>query len=162
LDASAGRGGWVEAATAYERALREAADFADAGRGWFQLGEARLALGFGPEAGAAFREVARRDGALRVDARVGEAAALRVRGRARPLGASPALALEARMRAALLDASEHPDAAARALATLAAEPAPRALRAAILGEAAEAAARAGRFEDALGLLDRAAGLGRDG
>src|SRR5204863_452723 len=83
LDANAGRGGWVEAATAYERALREAADFADAGRGWFQLGEARLALGFGPEAGAAFREVARRDGALRLDARIGEAAALRVRGRAR-------------------------------------------------------------------------------
>jgi tetratricopeptide (TPR) repeat protein len=41
-------------------------------------------------------------------------------------------------------------------------PPPPALRAAILGEAADAAARVGRFDEALGYLGRAAALGREG
>src|SRR5439155_6116445 len=76
--------------------------------------------------------------------------------------ASPALALEARMRLALLDAAERPEAAAAVLAGLATEPASAVLRAAIFGEAADAAARAGRFEHALGFLDRVSTLGREG
>src|SRR6266567_7465939 len=85
LRAAAGGGDYESAATAYERALREAPDFADAARAWFLLGQAELALGFTPEAGAAFRELVRRFPAspLLDDARLGQAAALRLRRRPR-------------------------------------------------------------------------------
>src|SRR5206468_491342 len=268
-------------ATAYEHALREAPDFADAARAWFLLGQAELALGFTPEAGAAFRELVRRFPAspLLDDARLGQAAALRLRRRPRearriveavlaqacgqvrcraaleaaaetraaetpaaaadayrgvagtcpelralpgfPLdyaealalagdvdgarrvlahaghvpGAAddearlrllagrlaadaagaraeyeqalaqrpaPALAVEAKMRLALLEAERTPERTVQALADLAATPAPHALRAVVLGEAAEVAASAGRFEQALALLARAAALGPEG
>ncbi len=66
------------------------------------------------------------------------------------------------MRLALLDAERTPERTVQALADLAATPAPHALRAVVLGEAAEIAARAGRFEEALALLGRAAALGPDG
>src|SRR5439155_1701325 len=76
LRAAAGGGDYESAATAYERALREAPDFADAARAWFLLGQAELAVGFAPEAGAAFRELARRfpTSPLLDDARLGQAA----------------------------------------------------------------------------------------
>src|SRR5438094_141974 len=85
LRAAAGGGDYESAATAYEHALREAPDFADAARAWFLLGQAELALGFTPEAGAAFRELVRRFPAspLLDDARLGQAAALRLRRRPR-------------------------------------------------------------------------------
>ena len=281
LRAATGGGDYASAATAYERALREAPDFADAARAWFLLGQADLALDFAPEAGAAFRELVRRFPAspLLDDARLGMAAALRLRHRPRearrivdtvlahargpvrcraeheaaaemraadtPAAAAeafrrladacpellsvpgfpldyaealarggdadgarralakgaytartpddtarlhllagrlapdaagaraeyeqalapkpaPALAIEAKMRLALLDAERAPERAVQALADLAATPAPHALRAVVLGEAAEVAARAGRFEQALAFLAHAAALGPDG
>jgi len=281
LRAAAGGGDYESAATAYERALREAPDFADAARAWFLLGQAELAVGFAPEAGAAFRELARRfpTSPLLDDARLGQAAALRLRhrlGEARrivegvlarasgparcraereaaaevraadtPAAAAdayrrvagtcpellthpgfpldyaetlalagdadgarrvladagrtvraadeqarlhllagrlaadaagaraeyeqalaqkpaPALAVEAKMRLALLDAERSPERTVEALTDLAATPAAHALRAVVLGEAAEVAARAGRFEQGLALLGRAAALGADG
>jgi len=279
--AAAGGGDYEAAATAYERALREAPEFADAARGWFLLGQAELALGFAPEAGAAFRELVRRFPAspLLDDARLGQAAALRLRHRGRearriidvvlaqasggvrcraelegaavtradgtpgaaaeafrrvadgcpellalpafPLdyaetlalagdadgarrmlahagqtprtvgdearlhllagrlapdaaGAraeyervlartpGPALAVEARMRLALLDAGRAPEQTVQVLADLAGARVPHALRAVVLGEAAEVAAGAGRFEQALALLARGVTLGPDG
>src|SRR5207247_7256332 len=75
---------------------------------------------------------------------------------------APALAVEAQMRLALLDAERTPERTVQALTDLAATPAAHALRAVVLGEAAEVAARAGRFEQALALLGRAAALGADG
>src|SRR5438094_8753019 len=281
LRAAAGGGDYESAATAYEHALREAPDFADAARAWFLLGQAELALGFTPEAGAAFRQLVRRFPAspLLDDARLGQAAALRLRRRPRearriveavlahacgqvrcrpapqpaaatraadtPAAAAdadrgvagprpeprglpgfpldyaealalagdvdgarrvlahaghmpraaddearlrllagrlaadaagaraeyeqalaqrpaPALAVEAKMRLALLEAERTPERTVQALADLAATPAPHALRAVVLGEAAEVAASAGRFEQALALLARAAALGADG
>ena len=281
LRAAAGGGDYESAATAYEHALREAPDFADAARAWFLLGQAELALGFTPEAGAAFRELVRRFPAspLLDDARLGQAAALRLRRRPRearriveavlahacgqvrcraaleaaaetraadtPAAAAdayrgvagtcpelralpgfpldyaealalagdvdgarrvlahaghmpraaddearlrllagrlaadaagaraeyeqalaqrpaPALAVEAKMRLALLEAERTPERTVQALADLAATPAPHALRAVVLGEAAEVAASAGRFEQALALLARAAALGPEG
>ncbi|HUE29996.1 MAG TPA: tetratricopeptide repeat protein, partial [Verrucomicrobiae bacterium] len=85
LRAARGGGDYEGAATAYERALREAPEFADGARAWFLLGQADLALGFTPEAGAAFRELVRRFPAspLLDDARLGQAAALRLRRRPR-------------------------------------------------------------------------------
>ena len=281
LRAATGGGDYEGAATAYERALRDAPDFADAARAWFLLGQAELALGFAPEAGAAFRELARRFPAspLLDDSRLGLAAALRLRQRPREarrvvetvlahasgevrcraeveaaaetraadapaaaaeayrrvahvcpgllalpgfpldyaetlalagdadgarrvladagrtprapdeqvrlhllagrlaadaagaraeyeralaLEPAPALAVEARMRLALLDAERSPERTVQALADLARTPAPPALRAVALGEAAEVAAGAGRFEQALALLARAAALGPEG
>ncbi len=281
LRAVAAGGDYEGAATAYERALREAPDFADAARAWFLLGQAELAVGLTPEAGAAFRELVRRFPAspLLADARLGLAAALRVRRRphearrivevvlahacgqvrcralleaaaetraadlpaaaaeayrgvagtcpelltlpgfpldyaealalagdvggarrvladaghmpraaddearrrllagrlaADAAGAraeyehalaqrpSPALAVEAKMRLALLEGERTPERTVQALADLAATPAPHALRAVVLAEAAEVAASAGRFEQALALLARAAALGPDG
>src|SRR5207247_3884788 len=66
-------------------ALREGPDFADAARAWCLRGQAGRALGFTPEAGAAFRELVRRFPAspLLDDARLGQAAALRLRRRPR-------------------------------------------------------------------------------
>jgi len=279
--AAGGGGDYEAAATAYERALREAPEFADAARGWFLLGQAELALGFAPEAGVAFRELVRRFPAspLLDDARLGQAAALRLRHRGRearriidvvlarasgggrcraeqegaavtradgtpgaaaeafrrvadgcpellalpafPLdyaetlalagdvdgarrvlahaGQTPrtggddarfhllagrlapdaagaraeyervlahapglALAVEARMRLALLDAGRAPEQTVQALADLAGTGAPHALRAVVLGEAAKVAAGAGRFDQALALLARGVTLGPDG
>ncbi|HUE29489.1 MAG TPA: hypothetical protein VMR79_01370, partial [Verrucomicrobiae bacterium] len=74
---------------------------------------------------------------------------------------APALAVEAKMRLALLDAERTPEQTVQALADLAATPVPHALRAVVLGEAAEVAARAGRFELALALLGRGAAFGPD-
>jgi len=283
LRATAGRTDLFAALTAYERALREAPDFADAARAGFVLGQVQLALGLAPEAGAAFTQLERRFPAspLVPYARLGQAAALRLRRRplearrlldevlakatgdvlcrarieeaaevraadtpaaaaeafrrlattcpealavpgvlgdhvealiaagdrdeARRLLAAPhepgspdeegrlhllagtlaadagdaegaraecervlgtrtssALVLEAKMRLALLDAAGRPEQAAAALAALPELPAPRALRAAVFGEAADATARAGKFDRALVLLDRAAALGREG
>src|SRR5439155_1313642 len=52
-------------------------------RGRFMLGQANLLLGFGPEAGAAFADLVRHDpqSPLAGDARLGQAAALRLRRR---------------------------------------------------------------------------------
>ena len=71
------------------------------------------------------------------------------------------LLVEAKMRLALLEESK-PGELATTLAALAKTPAPAPLRAVVLGEAADAAARAGRYDEALGLLERASWLGRDG
>jgi tetratricopeptide (TPR) repeat protein len=277
LEATGGRGALLTAAAAYEHALREAPDFADAARGHFMLGQAHLALGFGPEAGAAFVTLERRfpESPLVPDALVGQALSLRLRhrvvdargvvdqavarasgepacrarlaqaemagtpgaaaiayrrlaeacpraaddptvlrahaeslarandrdgawrvlsaprdaqggdeeGRLRLFAASiapdresaraeyervlgmkvsPEVGLEAEMRLVLLDAPDGPEKAAAALAALADRPGPVRARALILAEAADASARAGRFEQALALLDRAAGLGPEG
>ena len=83
LEAAAGSGNYLAAVTGYERALREVPDFEDASRGRFMLGQANLLLGFGPEAGAAFADLLRMDPKSRFagDARIGQAAALRVRHR---------------------------------------------------------------------------------
>ena len=83
LAAAAGAGDYLAAVTGYERALREAPDFPDAARGRFMLGQANLLLGFGPEAGAAFADLVRHDpqSPLAGDARLGQAAALRLRRR---------------------------------------------------------------------------------
>src|SRR5439155_469688 len=86
----------------------------------------------------------------------------RARERARAQKPAPARAVEAKMRLALLAAERTPERTVEALADLAATPAAHALRAVVLGEAAEVAARAGRFEQALALLGRAAALGADG
>jgi tetratricopeptide (TPR) repeat protein len=277
LDATLARRTFFDAAAAYERALRDAPDFPDAPRAYFVLGQANLALEFGPEATAAFQQLERRfpTHPLALEARLGRAAALRLRHRpaearalvadiarrttgavhcralreqalnaetpvaattlfrtlatacpaeatapdtlaahaealvregnrdaARALLAAPrpparadaearltllaaslepdpqaaraayerllgidlppGLALEARMRLALLDGADDPAHAAAALVTLAATRGPMALRALILGEAAEMYARAGRWDDALAVLDRAAARGPDG
>jgi hypothetical protein len=279
LAATARRGDYLDAVEAYERAMRDAPDFADAARGQLMLGYAYLAPGLAPEAGAAFAQLARRcpESPLVADAKLGQVAALRVRRRpdearrlldavdatasgevvcrarreraalaraadtpaaaatayrelaalcpqalegtgalleyaetlvlsgdraaarqvlAQPreprsdeeearlhlLGGSLAedpngarieyelaadraktpAGLEAEMRLVLLDASERPERAAERLQALAKKPAPRTLRAAVLGEAAEVTARSGRFEEALALLDEAAGLGPEG
>lgn len=84
LDAAHGRGDLVAVAAAYRRALLEAPDFADAARAQFMLGHVNLALAFAPEAGAAFGDVERRfpEDPLVPHARLGQAAALRLRGRA--------------------------------------------------------------------------------
>src|SRR5439155_1676205 len=76
--------------------------------------------------------------------------------------ASDAVVTEAKMRLALLDAAGDPARATAALLGLAGEAQTPALRAALLGTAADTAARAGRFEEALGLLERAATLGPEG
>src|SRR5437016_7807186 len=83
LAAATGSGDYLAAVTSYERALREAPDFPDAARGRFMLGQANLLLGFGPEAGAAFADLVRHDPKswLAGDARLGQAAALRLRHR---------------------------------------------------------------------------------
>ncbi|TMA62166.1 MAG: hypothetical protein E6J69_19405 [Deltaproteobacteria bacterium] len=83
LEAAAGSGNYLAAVAGYERALREVPDFEDASRGRFMLGQANLLLGFGPEAGAAFADLLRMDPKSRFagDARIGQAAALRVRHR---------------------------------------------------------------------------------
>jgi len=270
LDAAAGAGDWLAAVTAYEHALRDAPEFPDAARGRFLLGEANLALGFGPEAGAAFTDLLRLDpdGPYAGDARIGQAAALRLRhheadarrglasvlehasgallcrargeevaetaapadaaaayrrlvtacpetlddpvargayaealvaagdaagartllaaapppgdarldliaGRLaadahdvegartaneRVLGkrASEAVVTEAKMRLAMLGAADDPGRATGTLLELADQSRSAATRAALLGTAADTAARAGRFEDALAFLDRAA------
>ncbi len=279
LDAAAGAGDWLAAATAIERALREAPEFPDAARSRFLLGEANLQLGFGPEAGAAFADLLRLnpDSPFAGDARVGQAAALRLRHRdadaRRALGpvlahahgpllcrarredvvearaaatpadavaayrglvavcpdtlddpvaraeyaevlaavgdvtsarallaaapppgdarldvvagrlaadagdvegartayervlgkrASDAVVTEAKMRLALLAAAGDPGRATASLLDLAGDSRSPAVRAALLGSAADTAARAGRFEEALALLERAATLGPDG
>src|SRR5439155_973703 len=82
----------------------------------------------------------------------------RVLGRRAP----DAVVTEAKMRLALLDAAGDPARATAALLGLAGEARTPALRAALLGTAADTAARAGRFEEALGLLGRAATLGPEG
>jgi tetratricopeptide (TPR) repeat protein len=97
-------------------------------------------------------------GALAADA--GQARVEYERVRQQVGAAAPAL--EAEMRLILLDAADDPGKAASRLAALAARPGPVALRALVLGEAAEAKARAGRFDEALALLDRAAHLGPEG
>ncbi len=279
LDAAAGAGDWLAAATAIERALREAPEFPDAARSRFLLGEANLQLGFGPEAGAAFADLLRLnpDSPFAGDARVGQAAALRLRHRdadarralapvmahahgpllcrarredvvearaaatpadaiaayrglvaacpdtlddpvaraeyaevlaaagdvtsarallaaapppgdarldvvagrlaadagdvegartayERVLGkrASDAVVTEAKMRLALLAAAGDPGRATASLLDLAGDSRSPAVRAALLGSAADTAALAGRFEEALALLERAATLGPDG
>ncbi|HYR95535.1 MAG TPA: AMIN domain-containing protein, partial [Candidatus Binatus sp.] len=83
LEAAAGRASYLAAAEAYERALREAPDFADVPRGQFMLGQSNLALGFGPEAGAAFGTVEQRhpESPLVPDALLGQATSLRLRHR---------------------------------------------------------------------------------
>src|SRR5439155_747802 len=174
LRAAAGGGDYESAATAYEHALREAPDFADAARAWFLLGQAELAPGFTPGAGPGFPlDYAEAlalagdvDGARRVLAHAGhmpraaddEARLRLLAGRlaADAAGAraeyeqalaqrpAPALAVEAKMRLALLEAERTPERTVQALADLAATPAPHALRAVVLGEAAEVAASAGR------------------
>ncbi len=72
------------------------------------------------------------------------------------------LATEARMRLALLYGDENPERVTAALIALAAEPAPAALRAAMLGAAAEVHVKGGRFAEALAVLDRVSGLGPAG
>src|SRR5439155_1697305 len=76
--------------------------------------------------------------------------------------APDAVVTEAKMRLALLDAAGDPARATAALLGLAGEARTPALRAALLGTAADTAARAGRFDEALGLLGRAATLGPEG
>ena len=251
---------------AYERALRTAPDFADAARARFMVGATDLALGLFPEAAAAFAHCATRHPAVALEARIGQAAALRRGGRpvearrvldgvlaqarnetlcrarreealattpveraaaftalakacpralssagfarewaealvaagdvetARRLLASPrpplgdeeegrlhllagtiaadpdaarleyervrslhvlpALSLEAEMRLALLETAHDPARRAARLGALAGRDAPKALRAVLLGAAAEASAEGGRFDQALALVDR--------
>lgn len=67
--------------------------------------------------------------------------------------------LEAQMQLALLDNRGNPDRAAAALAPLTEKPAPIALRATVLSEAADATARAGKLAEALAMLDKTATLG---
>jgi tetratricopeptide (TPR) repeat protein len=80
LRAASGDGDLLAARQAYEQALRAAPDFPDAPRGALMLGLTNLALGFGPEAGAAFRRLVERhpESPLVPLARVGGAAALRL------------------------------------------------------------------------------------
>lgn len=90
VEASAGQAEWLAVSDAYEKALRAGPDFPDAVRAWFLLGETNLRLGFGPEATAAFQRVTRDhpSNPLALEAKLGEAAALRVRHRvadAKPL-----------------------------------------------------------------------------
>ena len=92
------------------------------------------------------------------DVEVARSAYERVLGRRAP----DAVVTEAKMRLALLDAAGDPARATAALLGLAGEARTPALRAALLGTAADTAARAGRFEEALGLLGRAATLGPEG
>jgi tetratricopeptide (TPR) repeat protein len=252
---------------AYERALRTAPDFADAARARFMVGATDLALGLFPEAAAAFARCATRHPALALEARIGQAAALRRGGRpvearrvldgvlaqargetlcrarredaalattpvehaaeftalakacpralssagfarewaealiaagdvetarrllasprpplgdeeegrlhllagtiaadpdaarleyerVRSLHVPPALSLEADMRLALLETAHDPARRAARLGALARRDAPKALRAVLLGAAAEASAEAGRFDQALALVDR--------
>jgi len=70
--------------------------------------------------------------------------------------------LEAEMRLALLDRAANPERSAATLAALVDRPGPVGLRAAILGEAADAKASSGRFEEALALLERGPELGPEG
>src|SRR5207249_3173316 len=177
----AGAGDYLAAVTGYERALREAPDFPDAARGRFMLGQANLLLGFGPEAGAAFADLVRHDpqSPLAGDARLGQAAALRLRRRpteARRLldavlaEASGALLCRARgEEVAEARAAGSPAEAARAYRRLVAvcpaalqDPVTRGDYAEALAAAGDTAERAGRFEEALGLLERAATLGPEG
>src|SRR5439155_654935 len=76
--------------------------------------------------------------------------------------ASDAVVTEAKMRLALLAAAGDPGRATASLLDLAGDSRSPAVRAALLGSAADTAARAGRFEEALALLERAATLGPDG
>jgi hypothetical protein len=71
------------AIAAYERALRAAPDSTDAPGVQLSLGNTWLALGLAPEAGVAFAQMARRypTSPLLPEARLGEAAALRLRRR---------------------------------------------------------------------------------
>ena len=192
LRAVAAGGDYEGAATAYERALREAPDFADAARAWFLLGQAELAVGFAPEAGAAFRELARRfpTSPLLDDARLGQAAALRLRhrpGEARRIvegvlarASGPARCRAEREAAAEVRAADTPAAAADAYRRVA-DTCPELLThpgfaldyaetLALAGDADGARrvlADAGRTvraadEQALALLGRAAALGADG
>jgi tetratricopeptide (TPR) repeat protein len=78
------------------------------------------------------------------------------------LHVSPAIALEAEMRLALVETEHDPERRASALTALAKRDGPRATRAIVLGEAADAAAQAGRFEEALAVLDQATALGPEG
>lgn len=80
LRAVDGAGDLLAARAAYEEALRAAPDFPDAPRAELMLGLTNLALGFGPEAGAAFRRLVERhaESPLVPLARVGGAAALRL------------------------------------------------------------------------------------
>jgi AMIN domain len=72
-----------------------------------------------------------------------------------------ALRAEIQMRQALLS-GQRPQQIGATLESLAARPAPPAVRFVILGEASEAFARAGQYEDALAALDEMAELGHDG
>jgi len=258
---------------AYERALRTAPDFADAARARFMLGATDLALGLFPEAAAAFARCAARHPALALEARMGQATALRRGGRrsearrvldgvlvqargetlcrarredaalaatpvehaaalttlakacpralasngfvrewaetlveagdvdtarrllARPrpplgdedearlhllagtiapdpdaarleyervrsLHVPPALLLEAEMHLVLVETGHDPARRAARLGALARRDAPKALRAVIVAEAAEASADASQFEEALALVDRSPAVGR--
>ncbi len=80
LRAVGGDGDLLAARAAYEQALRAAPDFPDAPRAELMVGLTNLALGFGPEAGAAFRRLVERhaESPLVPLARVGAAAALRL------------------------------------------------------------------------------------
>ena len=77
----------------------------------------------------------------------------------RSLRVPSALSVEAEMRLVRLETEHDPARRAARLAALARRAAPTALRAVVLGEAAEASADAGRFDEALALADRAATLG---
>jgi len=277
LDAASGRRDFLPAAGLYERAYRDDPDFPDAARLQFMIGQTYLAVGLGPEAGAAFTQVERRfpESPFVLEARLGRAASLRLRRRpaeaatlaaevaghvsgdtlcrtrreqaldadtpaaaaaafrqlatacptalddpavvrdyadalaragdregarrvlargpaaevgdaAARLGllagtlaatpedaraayervltmhAAPPLVLEAQMHLIRLKSADDPAKAAEELVALAARPGPRNLRAAMLGDGAEMMVGAGRFEDALGLLDRSAALGPEG
>src|SRR5262249_37599980 len=65
-------------------------------------------------------------------------------------------------RLGMLDVAEKPERSIAKLKALADAPGPRSQRAAALGQAAEASAHGGRFDEALALLDQAAALGPEG
>jgi tetratricopeptide (TPR) repeat protein len=75
---------------------------------------------------------------------------------------SSALSLEAEMRLALVDTEHDPERRAAWLGGLTRRDAPKPLHVVLLGEAAQASAEAGRFDEALALLDRSAALGPAG
>jgi tetratricopeptide (TPR) repeat protein len=92
------------------------------------------------------------------DAEAARTAFLRVLRDDRPATAKA----EARLRLALLDAGSDPAKAADAVRALADSPMPPAQRAALIGEAAEGAGKAGHYAEAFALLDKAAALGPEG
>ncbi|HLK11877.1 MAG TPA: AMIN domain-containing protein [Candidatus Binatia bacterium] len=125
LEAVSGGGDLLAARDAYQRALREAADFPDAARGELMLGLANLRLGFAPEAGAAFRALVERhpESPLVPLARIGGATALRLMHRPEQALQAVEAALSAADGGALCDArvEQAADASALGRATEAAD-----------------------------------------